>query len=169
MTLIVQTDEGIDSANSYADLTFADAHLALSGTFDGWDALDTDVKESYLIYASFHVDDMFTWRGYPILDYPGLRFPRTEIYDTDNRTITGVPRLLKEAVAELAFYFSQNDPFADNEQAGIAEMEIDTLRIVFSENTRDQKIRYPTMVMSKLSQLGDGTVGGRRVVNLRVR
>lgn len=168
MTWIVQTDEGLASATTYCDVDFADAHLVVSGTFDTWDLKTDDEKKSFLIFSSFFVDDTWDWRGEPVLDFPGLRFPRTELYDRDGRTITGVPRILKEGVAELAAFFVDNDPLADSDLAGIAAMSVDVLRISFSDASQDQKVRYPASTVSKLSLLGSGSVGGRRVAYVNV-
>lgn len=162
MTFTVQTDAGLSGATAYCDVAFIDDHLGLSGATDDWDAKSVDEKKALAEFSSRYLDNSFTWNGTPILDYPDLMFPQTCSRDRAGRTIVGVPQVLKEAVAELCLFFSSNDPFADSETAGIKELQLDVMNIVFADSNTETFIKVPTQILAKLAFLGSSNLGRRR-------
>lgn len=105
MAFIVETGEGLEFATSYVSVEFADAYHSAYGNLD-WVGSDED-KQVALNKASRAIDVMFGQRfaSYPSFpDRQALLFPRSTFYINKWQTVasTSVPRLLKEAVCEVA-------------------------------------------------------------------
>jgi hypothetical protein len=112
MALTVEDGSVVAGADSYVSLTYASTYfvnrLQLSDgvATDVWDAVDDDIKEASLRYATQYVDKRFDWNGSMAdADDQELSWPRYNAYDEwRGITIDGdvVPTRIKDAVCELA-------------------------------------------------------------------
>ncbi len=93
MGIVVEDGTGVEDANSYASVDFADLYFEDRGNAV-WEALDDDVKEQCLIRATDYVDGRFTFLGEKNDEDQALQFPRD-----DAETI---PVKLQRAVCEYA-------------------------------------------------------------------
>lgn len=104
MAFIVEDGTGLEDANAYIEVVFADSYFADRGEA-GWTGTD-EVKEQAIIRATDYVEqrwgDLFRGlREFP--DVPqALSFPRAFLYDRDGRAVVGVPVKLQKACAEYA-------------------------------------------------------------------
>lgn len=153
MALTEQTDLGLMSADSYISVASADSWLSLSSKFLKWNGLALDVKEKYLVAATKFMDAFFVWYGTPLLAAPGTRWPRDKVKDADGRVLTAIPEMVRLAAAEIGLYFVINDPFLDSGSYGISEMELDVLKIKFSDGTAS-KVKLPQSIIDRLRPFG---------------
>lgn len=117
MAFIVETGEGLEFATSYVSVEFADAYHSAYGNRE-WTGSDEE-KQVALNKASRAIDVMFGQRfaSYPTYpDRQALLFPRSTFYINKLQTISSssVPRLLKEAVCEVALLAIQDEDIYPN-------------------------------------------------------
>lgn len=100
---------GAVDANSYVDVTYADAFFATQIAKAVWPSLTPD-KESVLIESTRLLDSFFDFTGLIASDEQALRWPRTDVYDIDGRSIASdsIPNTIKQSVCYLALYLLQN-------------------------------------------------------------
>lgn len=115
ITFIVEDGTCVSSANTYVSLDYANQYMTNKGRED-WLALTDEQKKVSLIKGTQYVDSLYTWKGIAKAEYQELAFPRANprerdgyIRDDDKRPVIGIPRCLKEAVCEAAFYGYQAD------------------------------------------------------------
>ncbi len=96
------------NANSYATEAEADDYndgIPAAHTAD-WDAATTtsEVKEDALMTATRLLDEQVEWEGTISDQDQRLRWPRTDVFDADNREYDGdtIPQWLKDATSEYA-------------------------------------------------------------------
>lgn len=115
--MYVENGEGIEDANSYVDLAFANQFMANMGRKE-WLALEDDIKKISLVKATSYVDNLFTWKGTKATQQQALSFPRLNIVDLDGFEVVGIPTKLKQAVCEAAFYGFSEELFATYDTNG---------------------------------------------------
>lgn len=103
MTLIVEDGTGVEGAQTYSSVAFADSYFTVRGV-STWTGTQ-DQKEYALIAGTEYID--LRWRGelngkllFP--DTQWLLFPRSGVVDDQGRPVVGIPEILKRATAEYA-------------------------------------------------------------------
>lgn len=128
MTIIATP--GASDANSYCDVTFADAYFATRFNSTAWTNASVPNKETALIQATIMLDSMFDWIG-DIFNINGqssgqaLRWPRYNAYDPDGRYLdtATVPKQVKQAQCEMAIFLIENPTYTGDIR------EVDRVRI----------------------------------------
>lgn len=102
MAFVVETGEGLESANAYATLAFVDSYHSDRGNTK-WAGSDT-VKQQAIVRATDYVDKRFRlrFRGYKSKDLQALQWPRYNAVSDNGFWIQGIPELLKKAIAEYS-------------------------------------------------------------------
>lgn len=97
MAFVVEDGTGKQDANSYADVSFADAYFSERGVA-AWTG-DAGVKQQALIKATDYIDLRFSvwFKGVVLNPDQALSFPRTGILG-----VSGVPVRLAKAACEYA-------------------------------------------------------------------
>ena len=113
LSIIFNVEDGtcVSGANSYISLEEADQYQTNKNRTD-WLALSDDEKKSWIIKGTQYIDKLYTWKGQRLWEQQVLSFPRCRriqgqsypLIDLDGFQIKGVPRQIKEAVCEAAFY-----------------------------------------------------------------
>ena len=106
MSFIVETGGIVENANSYTDLTYADAyHLQFNPNSD-WATYDNTAKQNALIQATRSVDILYGLKFASLIlsNAQNLLWPRYAFYDLNNRLINSgvIPSNLKDAVCEIS-------------------------------------------------------------------
>lgn len=114
MALIVEDGTGVDNANSYVDLTFADDYFSQRGV-QSWADASVQDKEVALIKATDYIELRFRdrWKGLLSEEVTTLSFPRTYLYDRKGQPVTDVPGDVKKAVCEYALRAINSDLLPD--------------------------------------------------------
>lgn len=104
MALILQDDSGsVVNANAYADSAFFTSYhtdRAVEAVVNG-EFLPDEINAG-LVKATDFVDRIFAYMGRRITRDQTTQWPRIGVFDTDGFYITGIPLVIKQAVAEYA-------------------------------------------------------------------
>ncbi len=102
MAFTVEDGTGLDDANAYIEVDYADEYFDDRG-ITAWTGSST-VKEQAIVRATDYVETRYgnNFAGQREVDGQALSFPRDYIYDFEGNEIEGVPVNLKKAVAEYA-------------------------------------------------------------------
>lgn len=110
MAFLVEDGTGIDGANSYASIEFADEfHIDRNNV--AWLQLSTMEKQAALIRASDYIDQRFDFIGYKQRREQGLDWPRYEAYDQNEFLLPDVPDDVLKGCAEYAIIASAEPLF----------------------------------------------------------
>ena len=105
MVFVVETGEGLATANSYLAVADADAYFTDHSAPAGWTG-SSAVKENALRMATQYLDARYKlcWKGMRRLETQALDWPRFSAEDRDGYYIDfdNLPAKLEEACAELA-------------------------------------------------------------------
>lgn len=135
---VVETGAGLSTATSYVDTAEADVYFSSIGE-DGW-AGTVDEKQLALNRATRSVDLLFGQRFTSYPSYPnvqGLLFPRATFIINHYQIVAQntIPRLLKEAVCEVALLALNGEDIYPNmtdasslssEKVKIGDLQFDT-------------------------------------------
>lgn len=111
ITLIVEDGTCVPKANSYISLEDAQEYQLSCNRAD-WIALTDEEKKASLIKATVYVDNLFKWKGRRKFQEQELSFPRVMIKDLDGFDVVGIPKRLKQAICEAAYYGYQGELFS---------------------------------------------------------
>jgi hypothetical protein len=110
MALVVEDGTGLENANSYSDVAYADSYFALRGN-TAWAALTTEVKEQSLVKGTDYADQR--WAGVirtaPLNKIQALLLPRLVLVTATMQRVYGIPTAWKKAVCEYALVASTKD------------------------------------------------------------
>jgi hypothetical protein len=104
MAFIVETGLGVEGANVYCTVEFADGFNASQIDGQNWVDVDLPDKQIRLMTASRLIDNSFDFHGRRVSRFQGLEFPRWGLRDRDGFLIPAapLPNFIKCATAELA-------------------------------------------------------------------
>ncbi|MCQ2086570.1 MAG: hypothetical protein MJZ37_00640 [Bacilli bacterium] len=111
---IVEDGTCVPNANSYITLEDANQYFTNKNRAD-WLALSDVEKQANLIIGTQYVDALFIWKGVRMYETQSLAFPRVGkgrndwLYDLDGFPVKGIPKCLKDAICEAAYYGFKQD------------------------------------------------------------
>lgn len=117
MALIVQTADGLSTADSYQTLAEMDAYAEARGWADWVDA-DDDAKEAAAREATLYLDTIARYRGVRLNADQSTEFPRTGLTDWSGYAVTGVPFKVKRAHSLLALRALGEGLYVDLDRGG---------------------------------------------------
>lgn len=150
--MIVEYGLGLDNANSYVDVDYADNYFSVRGA-KSWEDLDTETKQVCLVKATDYIDNVFDWNGTKSTKEQALKFPRKNLIDSDGFEVLGIPLCLKDAVCECAVKVSENAELYQTAETNGA---------VISEKIGELAFTYDVSQKAKDKTLYD-------VINLKLR
>lgn len=144
--MIVEDGTGLENANSYVSVEFADDYFSARGVSE-WTDLETEVKEQSLIKATDYIDSIFQWYGKKEFENQALRFPRVNIRDYEGAEIKGIPLCLKQAVCEAAMIVSNGTELfqTKDENGDVVSETITTLSFTYAKNDSSEKTSSTTL------------------------
>lgn len=100
MAIIVEDGSGVTGANSYVTVSGVGVYATTYGYTD-WTAATSTVKEQSLMRAMRYIEAL-PWKGVKYDQTQALEFPRSEMYDKDERLVADdtVPIVVVEALCE---------------------------------------------------------------------
>ena len=118
MALIVEDGTGLDDAESFAAVAYADAYwLARGGA--SWAALSEGAKEIALRLATDYMEIRWRsrWKGLRLTAGQALAWPRSDVVDEDGYDVAAdaVPTRVANACVEYAFRAASGDLIPDPE------------------------------------------------------
>lgn len=142
MAFIVETGMGLELANSYCTVEFADGFN--STQIDGVDWADVDPadKQIRLITATLAIDNSFDFDGRRLTRIQALEFPRWGLYDRNGYIVEAapLPRFIKCATAELARVLGQRSdaggsatvPSAGSAAGGVEKIQVGPIALTLA-------------------------------------
>lgn len=148
----MNSEVGHVSADSYVSLEFANAFFVNSVANTSWPTSDP-LKEAALVEATRVLDSQFDWYGDIATPTQALRWPRINAFDMDSRAIASdvVPKLLKEAVCNLAYFLLQNGGL-NQTQSDLKAIKVGPIDMKFNED--QSVIGVPRYITKSLQSLG---------------
>lgn len=146
------TTPGAVDANSYVSLDEADMFFASSVKNSSWPESD-ELKEAALIESTRLLDSQFNWFGKIAADDQALRWPRSDVYDADNRLIPSdaIPKQIKDAVCNLAYYLVESGGL-EQSQSDILGVKVGPIDIRFAAESTT--IGVPRFIARSLKSFG---------------
>ena len=156
MAITLIATEGAANANSYLTLVEAESYLEAHSDYTFWSALDDEAKKAALISATRDLD-LIEYAGRKSTQAQSLQWPRIGIVDRDGYTITGVPKLLKDAVCEQVMYELTEDENIASEFdiEYLDSVEVGPLKYKMKAGA---KAGLPEDVKERLTAIGPGVV-----------
>lgn len=115
MAFTVEDGTGVENANAYITVAFADDYFTDRGV-TAWTGTDA-VKQAAIIKATDYIETRWGDRlkGQPEFLDPRqpLGFPRLNLYDRAGQLVEGIPTNLKKATAEYALRALSNELLPD--------------------------------------------------------
>lgn len=134
------------SSNSYCTLASCLPILAENiHIYSTFAALSTANAEACLIYATHVLDERCDWVGNRGSTTQALRWPRDDVYDTDEEAIDTdtIPEFLRRATSFLAYYLSQSNRISEANTLGFSRLDAGSLRMDIDKYDRQQTIPNP--------------------------
>lgn len=150
MSLVVESGVGLENADSYISVEYADAYFNKRNSKTEWDLVTE--KEKAIIDAMDYIDTAFNYKGYKVNPNQSLEFPRM---------INGVvefPTRLKNAVCELALRASSSKLLADSERLTTSE-KVGEIEVHYSEYSKDEVNYNFVIILIMPWLLGSGISG----------
>ena len=177
MTLVVETGEGLNNANSYASRSDGDDYHArmIPEYATVWTGADNAHKEAALMFATRVIDMNVDWNGYRRSTTQALEWPRIYVTNDDDYYITygqpslavpvnwgpyfpidQIPPRLKYATCELARELLTKDRTKDWAAKGISRLSLGqgALAVDFDQNTWDKPNVMTDQVRAMLQVFG---------------
>ena len=155
---LIATPGAVD-ANSYA--TLAEANLYHAATLNAavWTDANDATKETALQWATRLLDEQVEWVGEIASAEQALRWPRFDAYTPDGIALDSdsIPTFLRNATAELAKQLIAGDRTAESSSLGIAELQVDVVKIVFDKT--ESKAVLPPAVYNMVKAYGTANDG----------
>jgi len=102
MPLIVENGTGLANAEAYLSATDMRAYCEARGMNIPGHHTDASLEE-HLRIACEYIDSRWRYKGARLLSTQGMEWPRSGVIDWSSMEVTGIPKRLKQATAELAF------------------------------------------------------------------
>ncbi len=137
------------TANSYADVVFADEYIATHDPDLAWFNIAPVIKESLLQRATELLDEL-RWQGSKSDSVNSLRWPRLYVYDKEGIQLDGttVPLFLKRAASEFAFHLSEGDT---TREAGFKLIQIGPLKMESGDEQLSDQDPIPAQIRRMIS------------------
>lgn len=116
--IIVETGQGIEGSNSYANRETIDDYLATSLETAEWDAASPELKDKIIITAARILESQFKWDGRQTKFDQSMEWPREKVRALirfEDQKI--IPKRLIYAQAELANELSKTPSFQSRPEA----------------------------------------------------
>lgn len=111
VVLVAEDGTCVPGANSYMTLEDAVKYQTERGRTE-WLALDDSGRAASIIRATQYVDSLYVWKGRRKYREQELAFPRVMLLDLDGFPVEGIPRQVKQAVLEAAYYGRKAELFS---------------------------------------------------------
>ncbi len=143
------------ATNSYLTLAEVNTLIHQKPFHSLWDDIaDDEEKNAALIYATRTLSAL-RWKGEITSQTQKQAFPRSSLYDNDNRLYadTLYPEWLTVACAELAYYIATEDRYADSGTEGFSKIKISVIELEIDTATKTGTI--PDYILAMFKQWTD--------------
>ncbi|MBS3648862.1 hypothetical protein KEU06_09610 [Pseudaminobacter sp. 19-2017] len=167
--LVVEDGSIVAGANTYVDVPWADAYLAIdphAGPI--WAGFDDERKTMLLAYATRWIDENVIWYGRKVEKDQPLAWPRHGMHDGEYPVAsTIIPEALKRAVALAAVFLHQENPTELAEAVGIKRFRNDTIEIEFQDGVTQKATPDWLSRLLRVFGTGPGDRGFKPITRVR--
>jgi hypothetical protein len=166
-TFTVEDGSGIEEANSYVSVAFADDYFSVDTNFAViWAALLTADKQARLAWASRVLDQKVLWVGAKAVTDSGLRWPRQGMVDRDGNVIADdvVPIQVQQATLEMVKVLATADLTVSQNVEYLKEIRVDVIELIWQDHAGQSQL--PTLINELLYPLGAINTGGTRFARI---
>lgn len=169
MAFIVEDGTGVANANSYIDVAWADTYFTDRGNTD-WTDASTSAKQVALIRATDYIDVTYVFIGIKASSEQGLEWPRSYAIDIYGEELTGIPTILKKAVAETAVRALAGELIEDFDSQGRIKRERveGAVEVEYGGDGALQMKSFPyidrLLMGSGLVESKNGSTGQRKII-----
>lgn len=140
----ITIDATVGGASSNSFLTLADANTLIHARpfHSDWDDItDDDVKNASLVWATRTLS-RYRWKGNIVDTDQALPFPRSGLYDHDDRQYADdeIPEWLEFACSELAFIIATEDRTVDSGTEGYSEIKVASIAVKIDKYDRPAEV-----------------------------
>lgn len=148
MAIVIDSTPLSPTCNSYVDeseiAAYVSDRISDSAVKTAWTGLTAELRATYLVNATRHLDSIATWIGLKYSRDQRLDWPRYDAvvdgYYVDNVTF---PTPVKEAACELALWLMTNDgEISQGQDAAYDSIKIGPIAIDFNERVSGAKDKY---------------------------
>lgn len=152
------TTPGAANADAYVSLADAEAYV-VDGRLHSrsvWHDLTRDDQERAIRWATFLVDNLFTWTGAPADPDQALAWPRSNVFDRDGYSLPyeTIPPIIARATAEFAAYLAEKDRSADPALLGLGFREAKVGSISVKVDPGELRELVPAYITAILAPYG---------------
>lgn len=182
MAIVIVATPGDPTANSYVDMTYANAYANSRLGSSDWVDGDDDDKVIALVQATRVLDSVYDWNGWVDSETQSLKWPRRFAINYDaafgmdvnfdfDSTLNSyfaddvIPKAVKDATCELAISLLVTGSY-NAEVSGLKLVKVGPIRIDFDNKLAQFSI--PKTVIEMLRQMGwfKGSTGGNVVTTV---
>jgi len=150
-SIVIDATIGGVSTNSILTLAETEELIHQHPFHDQWDTIsDDDIKHAAMIWAT-RIMNHYGWKGVIASQTQALSWPRTEVYDKDNREYASdsYPEWLRVATAELTFFIAIEDRLTDTGTEGFKKIKIGPIDLEIDKYDRPDWI--PNYILRAIS------------------
>lgn len=154
--LTVEDGTGLLNADSYISVADATTYLTNFGSGDAWADLDSATQEVLLRKSTRDLDTLFagSYASKLLSTTQSLLWPRETFTDANGRQVSGLPKEIGYAVAELALINSTTDVTGPGDRTGMVKLERTVLDAIESRleyfapsSTHEMAIRKVSLLL----------------------
>ena len=133
MSLIVEDGTGMADAESY--LSVADLKTYATNRGISYAGISDSTLEQKLRLATTYIDTRYRYRGNRSNGTQALEYPRINLIDWSGYDISGVPKRVKDATAELALKATADSLYVDLDRGGKIKSEsVGQLSVTYADD-----------------------------------
>jgi hypothetical protein len=182
VAFVPETGEGLETANAYIDVAFADSYHADRGHIS-WDALGLSdppailaKKQQCIVRATDYVNKRFgrRFRGVKQNRRQALEWPRMNAYDNDGYSLADIdeiPRALQAAIAEYALRAAlvgelapDPIPVVPRQDLGVEEPTVETTYAGGQVSRVSEKVDVIEETVSYMTPIQMASVGRNKTI-----
>lgn len=164
---MIDASVGTSTANSYVTVAEGDTYFGGVIGKGAWNTASLALKESALISATQSIENFFLWEGYAASETQTLGWPRTYTMTTYGvpYASTIIPRILKNAVMELALVMLQSGNNISFDEQVVDSVKVGSIAVKFTAGTSVDS-GMPDFIERMLQHLGASIVPGKGVMKM---
>lgn len=139
MPLIVENGTGLTNADAYVSL--AEFKEWSSNRGYRWEDAEDFAIENSIRLASGYIDTIGRYKGSRLVATQTLEFPRADLIDWSDYTVTGVPHRVKQACCELAYKGLSEPLYKDLDRGGrVTSESVGPISVSYADNAPAGKV-----------------------------
>lgn len=139
--MAITVEDGTGKADAETYLSVADFKAYCDARGYAYSGNSDSVIEQKLRLAAAYIDTFARFKAVRLVSDQALEFPRSGLVDWSGITVTGVPKRVKDACAELAFKALSENLYSDADRGGMVKSEsVGPISVTYADGAPAQKL-----------------------------